>query len=176
MAAPKVRRATLTDATAIAEVHVASFKAAHRGLVPLADVTVERREAGWRDVLARTQADGFVLVAERDDRVAGFCHLATPSRDADRGAGTAELTAIYVDPRQWRSGLGGALMRSAIDELTGRWRELTLWVLAPNHRARSFYAAFDFVADAAEKTHGPSGRREVRLRAPLPGHGPPAAY
>lgn len=176
MAAPKIRRATLTDATAIAEVHVASFKAVHRGLLPLAEITVERREALWREVLGRSGGDGFALVATRAGSVAGFCHLATPARDPDCGALTAEVTAIYVEPQRWRTGIGGALLGSAIDELGADWRELILWVLEESRRARSFYAASGFVADGAEKTHARSGRREVRLRARLPGHGPPAAY
>ena len=165
MTAAAIRRATAADATPIAEVHVASFKEAHRGLVPLDQTTVERREVVWRDILDAAASDGFALVAERESRVVGFCHLATPSRDPDANAGQAELTSIYVAPEQWGRGTGAALLGRAIDELVGRgWREVTLWVLAANDCARAFYSAFGFEPDGAAKTHERSGQSEVRFR------------
>ncbi len=163
-----IRRAAPADVAAIADVHVASFKAAHLGLVPLDHVTVERRKAAWRDLLTAAPTEGFTFVAEREGRVVGFCHVATPSRDADADPATAELTSIYVAPEDWRGGAGGALLGAAIDHLRAcQWQELTLWVLAPNDRARSFYSALAFGPDGAEKTHEPSGQREVRLRLAL---------
>ncbi len=169
VSAPAIRRATPTDAAAIAEVHVASFKAAHRGLVPLDHVTVERREAAWRAILAAAPSDGFTLAAEREGQVVGFCHVATPSRDPDVDPATAELTSIYVAPGQWRAGTGAALLDAALSQLvTGGWHELTLWVLAANDRARSFYGAFDLTPDGGQKRHEPSGQYEVRLRLRLP--------
>ena len=165
MSAVAVRRATSADATAIAELHVASFKAAHRGLLPLDHTTVERREVVWRDILAAAASEGFALVAEQCHHVIGFCHLATPSRDPDANAETAELTSIYVAPQQWRSGAGAALLGAAIDELIASgWRELTLWVLAANDRARAFYAGLGFEPNGEEKAHERSGQRELRLR------------
>ena len=170
MTSVRVRRATPADATAIAEIHVASFKAAHRGLVPLDQLTVERREVIWRDLLGAPPNEGFMLAAERVQQVIGFCHVATPSRDVDSGPVTAELTSIYVSPQQWRSRAGTALLGAAVDDLVaGGWRELTLWVLAANERACDFYVSLGFTADGAEKTHRPSGQREVRLRRPLDG-------
>jgi len=156
------------DAAAIAGVHVASFQAAHRGLVPLDHVTVERREAAWRWILASAPGEGFALVAERDRHLVGFCHVATPSRDADAAPTTAELTSIYVAPEHWRGGTGAALLDAAISQLVAAgWHELTLWVLAANDRARSFYRAFGLGRDGTQKTHEPSGQREVRLRVAL---------
>ena len=154
--------------TAIAGVHVASFVAAHRGLIPLDQVTVQRREAAWREILVAPPGDGATLVAELEGRVVGFCHLATSGRDADADHATAELTAIYVDPKEWRSGTGTALLDAALEDLgAGGWKELTLWVLAANDRARSFYEASGLATDGVEKTHQSSGQLEVRLRRPI---------
>ncbi len=158
-----IRRATSADAGAIAEVQVACFAVWDR--VPVDQTTVERREVVWHDILATAASDGFALVAERESRVVGFCHLATPSRDPDANAGAAELTSIYVAPQQWRRGTGAALLGGAIDELVATgWREVTLWVLAANDRARAFYSAFGFEPDGAEKMHERTGQWEVRLR------------
>lgn len=75
------------------------------------------------------------------------------------------MTSIYVAPEQWGRGTGAALLGRAIDELVGRgWREVTLWVLAANDRARAFYSAFGFEPDGAAKTHERSGQSEVRFR------------
>ncbi len=168
MSALAIRRAAPADVAAIADVHVASFKAAHLGLVPLYHVTVERRKAAWRDLLTAAPTEGFTFVAEREGRVVGFCHVATPSRDPDVDPATAELTSIYVAPGQWRAGTGAALLDAAISQLmAGGWHELTLWVLAANDRARSFYGAFGMTPDGGQKTHEPSGQYEVRLRLRL---------
>jgi hypothetical protein len=49
-----IRRATINDARAIAEVHVKSWQVAYRGLLPedfLQNLSVERREEQWRRAL-----------------------------------------------------------------------------------------------------------------------------
>lgn len=159
------------DARAIAEIHVRTWQVAYRGLVPdevLEGLSVARREHAWREAAAGGQESGAVFVADADGVVAGFCALATPSRDKDAGDEIAEIAAIYVDPSAWRHGVGSALMESALSELRAqRWRLLTLWVLAENRRARDFYARFGFEPDGAATGHERSGQTEVRLRASL---------
>lgn len=166
----EVRRAVPEDAAAIAAIHVRSSEVAYRGLLPdevLARHSVEQRERFWRETLTGGDAPA-VFVAERDGAVVGFCAVAAPSRDEDAGDNVAELVAIYVNPDVWRAGVGGALMDVALDELRrGGWRSVTLWVLAENGPARTFYSRFGFEPDGAETVHERSGQEEIRLRALL---------
>ncbi len=167
----EVRRAVPEDAAAIATIHVRTWQAAYRGLVPdevLDGLSVEQREKFWREAAAGGQGAGAVFVATDDGVVVGFCALASASRDDDADERVAEIGAIYVNPDVWRSGVGTALMDVALGDLrAGDSQSVTLWVLANNRQARDFYAQLGFQPDGAEMTHESSGQIEVRLRASL---------
>jgi GNAT superfamily N-acetyltransferase len=162
----QVRKGRPDDADAIARVHVASWRAAYRRVMP--DAVLDRldeaaRAGTWRRALA--DPEWPVLVLDLDGRVEGFCHVA-PSRDprVDR-ARTAEITAIYIDPSFWRRGHGRALCRRALEEAVRLGRsEVTLWVLEKNQSARRFYEALGFAEDGGAKVEPESGLREVRYR------------
>lgn len=79
-----VRQARESDAPAIAEVHVASWRGAYRGLLPdeyLAGLRVERRTHMWSQILADPDVDVFVSLDKRECLV-GFASLQI-SRDSD---------------------------------------------------------------------------------------------
>ncbi|MDP8942805.1 MAG: GNAT family N-acetyltransferase [Actinomycetota bacterium] len=166
-----VRRAGRGDAAAIAGVHVRSWQAAYRGLLEdetLDAMSVERREQSWGELLGEGDGPSFTLVADLAGRVAGFCSVATPSRDVDAAEGTAEVAAIYVEPQLWRRGVGSALLAAAVDDLHREgWRDATLWVFAENTDARTFYARFGFELDGSQARHETRGPAAVRLRAAL---------
>lgn len=168
-----VRRAEPRDAAGIAGVHVRSWQVAYRGLLPderLDELSVEERAQRWGALLGDGDGTSFTLIADRDDRIAGFCSVAAPSRDADAGEHTAEVAAIYVEPELWRRGVGSALLAAAIEELRrGGLHDATLWVFAENADARSFYARFGFDPDGLQPSHETRGPEAVRLRAALGG-------
>ena len=147
----QIRRATVSDASGIAAVHVSSWRAIYRGQMPqevLDALNVEERSRGWRSLLPRPELDTFVSESER---IIGFCNLA-PSRDSDATGGTGEITAIYVEPSSWRKGHGRQLLAAAVAWAQERgFRCLTLWVLRENARARSFYEAFGFHHDGSAR-------------------------
>ncbi|MBK7580065.1 MAG: GNAT family N-acetyltransferase [Myxococcales bacterium] len=121
----------------------------------------------WRATLS--QSDDVTLVAQHDGALCGFCSL-VPSRDADAGAGIGEIAAIYVDPTKWHCGHGRALMLAVLDQARRTYRELTLWVLISNSRARCFYEALGFALDGGEKQDDRWGDfvlRELRYRFTL---------
>ena len=160
-----IRQATIHDAPRIAEIHVASWRATYRGLVPdmwLASLSVSEREVVWKEFCSNE--GGPVYVACDGEQIFGFCHIAA-SRDlaAER---TAEITSIYIDPGSLRNGHGRLLFSEALSyACTQGFREVTLWVLMENQVARQFYEAMGLHPDGATKTEGRLS--EVRYRGDL---------
>ena len=160
-----VRRAVAGDAEDIAQVHVAAWQHAYRGILPdalLASLSVPARTASWRRQLAEPQDVATWVVRNADHPVRGFV-AAGPSRDADAPAGTRELYSLYVHPDAWGTGLGSRLMATALEVLPDA---STLWVLEANERARRFYARHGWRLDGArrQESRRPAVLDEVRYR------------
>jgi GNAT superfamily N-acetyltransferase len=138
-----VRRASPSDAGAIARVRVDAWRATYRGMIPdayLDAMKVEESEALWRRVLSAGPNRTCTFVAERAGDVVGFASalmLAEPRFDLD-----AELSAIYVRSDCQRIGVGRSLLGSVILAQCdlGATGFLT-WVIARNRGARTFYEA-----------------------------------
>jgi ribosomal protein S18 acetylase RimI-like enzyme len=141
----KVRDAIATDARGVAEVHVRSWQHAYRGLLPdavLDELSVDAREAMWSRVVASSA--GSLLVAEEAGAVTGFAAFGR-WRDAAVSPTDHELWAIYVEPTHWRAGVGRLLWLCAHERMAAAGAtSVTVWVLAANQRARSFYEALGF--------------------------------
>jgi GNAT superfamily N-acetyltransferase len=137
-----IRAATLDDARAIAEVHVAAWRAGYRGLMPdayLAELSVDDGET-------------VVLIA-RGDPIDGFVAF-NPEK--------AEIGALYVNPPRFRTGVGTALLEAVHERLAGK-PEAVLWVLEGNDAARAFYERHGYESDHATALHEPSGALQVRM-------------
>lgn len=151
----KIRDPTAADARAVAEVHVRSWQAAYRGLMPddfLDSLSVEDREREWRAWLASPPPREGGLVAEEDGKVLGFVRFG-PSRDEGGRQDAGEVYAIYVVPEAFRTGTGRELFARASRMLRERgFTEATLWVLEANERARHFYEAAGWRPDGAVST------------------------
>ncbi|MHB8295729.1 MAG: GNAT family N-acetyltransferase [Acidimicrobiales bacterium] len=135
-----LRRAVPGDEHAVAEVHVASWQMAYRGLLPDAYlVRLDPVERAKRYSFAADGADApLTAVAVEGERICGFATVG-PARDPDSGD-AGELYAIYVDPSWWGRGVGRALIGDARRLLAeGGHTEALLWVLAGNFRAECFY-------------------------------------
>ena len=92
---------------------------------------------------------GEVIVAELDDRLAGFAAVII---DDD----VAELDGLFVDPSYWRKGIGSALVDVAVHE--ARRQGLAMMVIA-NPSAREFYEKCGFAVEGeAETRFGPALR------------------
>ena len=162
-----IREATREDAAAIANVHVESWRAAYRDHLPaelLADLSVERRTEGWRNLLENPEEP--TLVAETAGAIVGFVAVG-PSRDEE---GIAELYAIYLDPAHFGTGVGRSLMAAALDRMqTLGFGEATLWVIDGNARAERFYRLAGWRLDGATKVEELGGAtvKAVRYRRAL---------
>src|SRR5262245_45641181 len=109
-----VRNALESDATPLAEMHIASWRAAYRGSVPdpvLANLSIEKRSSMWRDQIANR--DRIVVCCEEAGKVVGGLIIGTArDEDVDREK-TAELMVMYVHPDHWRRGIGSAIWELA---------------------------------------------------------------
>jgi ribosomal protein S18 acetylase RimI-like enzyme len=139
----RIRRARPDDARAIARVHVASWQAAYRELLPatyLDALTVRSVGTSWRRRLAIAPPGEVVWVSTVEGTVVAFC-AAGPARDNRAWNGYAgEVTYLYVHPAIVGNGIGGALMHKALTDLERRgcvWAEVA--VLEANTVARRFY-------------------------------------
>ncbi len=116
----------------------------------LDQLSVDKRVKSWERSLS-APGPRTTLIAEAVNSLAGFCVFG-PSRDRDV-AFAGELIAINVHPDFWGRGFGGALCERLVSEASLRdWKEVTLWVLQGNGRARRFYERAGFTPDGAEKT------------------------
>lgn len=155
----RLRRATPGDAAAVAAVHVRSWQAAYRGLLP-DDVLDGLDPAAFaaRYTFGRGGPDDPVtVVAEMEGSVAGF---ATTGPDREGETDRGELWALYADPAWWGHGVGRRLVGDARRRLrrSGR-RRAVLWVLDGNARAERFYRADGWRPDGRRRTEVVHGVR-----------------
>jgi ribosomal protein S18 acetylase RimI-like enzyme len=149
----KIRPETVDDVEAVVAMHIRTWQRAYRGLLPN-DVLDGLDHAEWvqrRLTMPFGHPDVFAFVAEVDGEIAGFVRFG-PDR---AGEGTGEIYAIYVDPPHWGTGVGDALLRTALETLPHT--EIRLWVLEHNARALRFYARYGLHPDGARATYTPRG-------------------
>lgn len=168
MSTIEVRPATEADAADVAHVHVTTWQQAYDGLLPatlLDNLSVEQRTHWWAEFLADVPARNTVLVAVVDGRVVGFVGVC-PTRDEDLDPyTTGEVAAIYLLRPWWDRGIGAQLITAAEEALVGHgFTDATLWALADNDRARTFYERRGWVPDGGERTEDLHGRLVPELR------------
>jgi len=132
-----LRRATEADASAIADIWLAAFRATYA--FPPAHTDAEVRAWVRDDLVPRTET----WVAEERGEPVAFLSL-----------GEGWIEQLYVRPDRTRRGIGSRLIRLAQERARG---ELQLWTFAVNTGARRFYERHGFVA--VEETDG-SGTEE----------------
>src|ERR1700733_9854419 len=108
-----IRPAVINDALAIAEVHVESWKSTYRGIFPdalLDGLSVEKRDASWRDLLAAQDSRSAITIvgSEPGGRGVGFASGGN-ERTGELGC-DGELYAIYLRQEAQRKGLGVLLV------------------------------------------------------------------
>ncbi len=157
-----IRPATHEEAESVARVQVRSWQRAYAHVLPpddLARLSVDRRAEQLREWPPP-------IVAEAGGRIVGFVSVGD-SRDPDA---EGELYAIYVDPEHWGCGIGRALIRAGENRLVELgYRDVVLWVLDDNPRARRFYEAAGWRSDGAARPIEIFGHEvpEVRYRKQL---------
>jgi ribosomal protein S18 acetylase RimI-like enzyme len=147
------RPAVEADSYPVARLHIRAWRVAYAGLLPdetLASLDVDARARRWRENF-RNANGAETRLAEYDGVLRGFTsfgpyRLAQDRNNPDHRYG--EVYAIYVDPAHFGAGTGQRLMDEAVARLAERgWREIRLWVLEANLRARRFYQRYGFTVD-----------------------------
>ncbi len=148
-----LRPANPEDALAVAGVHVRSWQAANRTLLPddYLDRLRPEDRAGKYDFANADAAKPYTIVAEERESICGFATTIL-SRDGEL-EGFGELCALYVDPDWWRRGIGVALVIAARARLLQLGvRDAFLWVLKGNVRADRFYRNDGWAPDGCSRT------------------------
>ncbi|MFE7466001.1 GNAT family N-acetyltransferase [Streptomyces sp. NPDC057499] len=165
----RIRNMTADDCAAVTLLRARGWRAAYTGLVPGTYLdAVERDVAEDAERRRASLARGgplVNLVAERPGPglIGWACY--GPLHRSPAPPGRGELYALYVAPEQIGTGAGRALMaevlaRAAAEEL----RELELWVLRGNVRARRFYERAGFGADGTEESFEADGAQVPEVR------------
>jgi GNAT superfamily N-acetyltransferase len=137
-----IEEAKLSDASAIAQVHICSWKVSYAGIVSaewLDRQTIEERTHNWRRNLSG-QKDGAqtVYVCRDSRRLVAFATVG-PSR-SETFSDFAELWAIYVHPDYFSKGTGRLLLNCCIDHARSEgFSKMFVNVLRDNQRGRKFY-------------------------------------
>jgi GNAT superfamily N-acetyltransferase len=135
---------------AVAEVHVRSWQAAYRGLLPAAYLDGLRPEdrAARYDFSHVDPQKPHTIVAESDGAICGFA-TTMPSDLAGHG----ELCALYLAPSFWGRETGVALIEAARARMLEQgFRAAALWLLKGNVRGERFYRRDGWLPDGAHKT------------------------
>jgi len=166
-----VRPAVPEDGPAMAEVHVAAWRATYAGIMPedyLAGLDVDRFAQNWTQRIGARSEDARHLVAEVTGRVVGIGSVGTPRDEMPEGVG--ELVQINLHPDAWGRGYGTTLHYAQLEELAAMGYESAyLWVAEGNGRARAFYRARGWSEDGGVKIddHWDPPVRELRYVRPL---------
>jgi GNAT superfamily N-acetyltransferase len=157
----QIRLARGDDARAVERIRIAAWRVAYRDILPPADLDAMPVDASrWRARFDSPPAGWTTFVAERDSSVIGFAAMG-PSRDEPE---VGELYAIYVDPDDWSSGAGRALIVKAEEQLARAYSRATLWVLSGNARARRFYELAGWRPDGSVKAEDIFGVAAEEIR------------
>ena len=162
----RIEPATIDDCRGIAEVHVASWQKAYAGTFSseyLESLSVSKRERAWRTIFANGNSQ--VLVARHGEQIVGFVSFGA-SRDPDAQPDHGEVSAIYVLPSFWSTGVGLALWQEAKRSLQSQgFSQVSLWVISNNARAIRFYTLAGFheeIGSAKQSERGGARFQETR--------------
>jgi len=157
-----IRKVLPEEAYEYAVCHTNCWHAAYKGIIPneyLANMLsdMEQIVERTRKRINESSNDEFCLIT-LDEKIIGklgYSHC----RDEDK-PDAGEIHAIYLLPEYWDKGYGRQTMEYTLGKLkdTG-YREVIIWVLKENIRARLFYEKFGFKFDGTAK--------EINIGKPL---------
>src|SRR5438105_9429615 len=120
-----IRRATLADAAALAQVHEATWRETYIGLMSeqmLDALTADARTEAWRRILAgETGYLATTYVADKSGELVAFASCGEQRNPEFAAAGyKGEFAPRYVLKNDQRRGLGTPLIKARMEDLAGR--------------------------------------------------------
>lgn len=142
------------DRLAVARIYEESWRYAYKGIVPQ-DYLDGLRSEQWVPNLGREGL--FHLLAEENGVFVGtvsFC-----GSRLEEYADFGEIVSLYLLPQFIGRGYGRRLLAAALGELGEMgFRDVFLWVLEENRRARDFYERYGFSQSGESLTHSVGGK------------------
>ena len=112
-----IRKAELTDAKAIAQVHVKGWQQSYKDIIShdyLANISYEERLKQRIHLLEQGNHHTIYLVATVEDKVIGFCDAGS---SFEISLANGEIYAIYLLDQFKQQGIGSALWNEACHHL-----------------------------------------------------------
>ena len=159
---PRLRRAGIADAAAVAEIYVETWREAYPGMLPdrlLVGMSRERQAQAWRNSIC-DPGQSILLAEDGGGEVIGFGSCGATRHSSLPFSG--EVYTLYVAPDHQRRGAGSLLLGGLLRDLHRRGHRAALvWALADNP-SRFFYEAMgaSLVAESTETLWG----KRVRQR------------
>ena len=141
----KIRKAVVTDASAVATININTWKVAYKGIIPqvhLDSLSINDKIPRWeKAILDLTVNKKELFIAEISDlngsEIIGFS-MGGPSQFEENKI-DGDLYAIYVLPKYWKQGIGTLLFNSVIKYfLNKNFKTMVIWALKENS-AGKFY-------------------------------------
>lgn len=145
-----VRNATLEDMPRLGYIMASSFRAGFADFVTQQTMDACAREERCAALLEGVFRQGVIRILIGEDS-GMLCWQPTE--------GGAEIIAVHSLPESWGSGLGHAMMETALEQIGNV--KVTLWVFEENHRARRFYEKHGFRWDGSRRVSEFDGAMEV---------------
>ncbi|MBP1996684.1 GNAT family N-acetyltransferase [Paenibacillus eucommiae] len=148
----EIRWACINDCHDLSIVHLESYRAAYRGIMPddfLNKMTLEDRSLHVQNLL-KTSAKRIAILRV-DGATIGYAEVGK-CEDKDLDETWVEIFAIYLLKEYSGRGFGSHLMGWVLDKVLelGHSRA-SLWVLKENTDAIKFYEKLDFKSDGTER-------------------------
>jgi len=149
-----IRKVLPENAYEYAALHIACWRDAYKGII--SDEYLENMSSQLDQLVERcrqtiNEPDGCeYLYAVYGSEMIGRL-VFSGSRDEDK-PDAGEVHAIYLLADYWGKGYGKQMMDFAVSALRhAGFREIIVWVLEENNRARRFYEKYGFVYDGTRK-------------------------
>ena len=135
------RIAEIIDAESVAQVHVASWQSAFKGLMPddfLNALSVSERAEAWQKNMHEHYGSLWVI-EDAGGNICGFSCSDKAITSREYGF-DGEIFGIHIHPKAKRMGYGRQLMASAFSYLQSLdCQNVGLWTLRDQNPARHFY-------------------------------------